>query len=155
MAVKTQNPNHQAARGSLIKHFLFVLGARPPCSMQKLGFPVLNHFSCVQLCATRCTIVHQALLSLGFSRQECRSGLASPSPGGLPVPGIKLLSPAPPPLQADSLPLSHRGSPAAAKSLQSRPTLCDPRHGSPPGSPIPGILQASTLEWAAIAFSSA
>ena len=39
---------------------------------------------------------------------------------------------------------------AAAKSLQSCPTLCDPRDGSPPGSPIPGILQARTLEWVAI-----
>ena len=44
---------------------------------------------------------------------------------------------------------------AAAKSLQSCPTLCDPRDGSPPGSPIPGILQARTLEWVAISFSSA
>ena len=42
---------------------------------------------------------------------------------------------------------------AAAKSLQSCPTLCDPTDGSPPGSPVPGILQAGTLEWAAIAFS--
>ena len=44
---------------------------------------------------------------------------------------------------------------AAAKSLQSCLTLCDPIDGSPPGSPIPGILQARTLEWVAIAFSSA
>ena len=44
---------------------------------------------------------------------------------------------------------------AAAKSLQSCPTLCDPRDGSPPGSPVPGILQARTLEWGAIAFSNA
>ena len=36
---------------------------------------------------------------------------------------------------------------AAAKSLQSCPTLCDPTGGSPPGSPVPGILQARTLEW--------
>ena len=43
---------------------------------------------------------------------------------------------------------------AAAKSLQSCPTLCDPTDGSPPGSPIPGILQARTLEWAAISFSN-
>ena len=42
---------------------------------------------------------------------------------------------------------------AAAKSLQSCPTLCDPRDGSPPGSPVPGILQARTLEWVAISFS--
>ena len=44
---------------------------------------------------------------------------------------------------------------AAAKSLQSCPTLCDPRDGSPPGSPIPGILQTRTLEWVAISFSNA
>ena len=44
---------------------------------------------------------------------------------------------------------------AAAQLLQSCPTLCDPRDGSPPGSPVPGILQARTLEWVAIAFSHA
>ena len=43
----------------------------------------------------------------------------------------------------------------AAKSLQSCPTLCDPIDGSPPGSAVPGILQARTLEWAAISFSNA
>ena len=43
----------------------------------------------------------------------------------------------------------------AAKSLQLCPTLCDPIDGSPPGSPIPGILQARTLEWVAISFSNA
>ena len=44
---------------------------------------------------------------------------------------------------------------ATAKSLQSCPTLCDPIDSSPPGSPVPGILQARTLEWVAISFSSA
>ena len=44
---------------------------------------------------------------------------------------------------------------AAAKSLQSYLTLCDPIDGSPPGSPVPGILQAGTLEWVAISFSNA
>ena len=44
---------------------------------------------------------------------------------------------------------------AAAKSLQLCPTLCDPIDGSPPGSPIPGILQARTLQWAVISFSNA
>ena len=44
---------------------------------------------------------------------------------------------------------------AAAKSLQSCPTLCDPINSSPPGSSVPGILQARTLEWVAIAFSDA
>ena len=43
----------------------------------------------------------------------------------------------------------------AAKLLQSCLTLCDPTDGSPPGSPIPGILQARTLEWVAISFSNA
>ena len=46
-------------------------------------------------------------------------------------------------------------SSAAAKSLQSCPTLCDPIDSSPPGSPVPGILQARTLEWVAISFSNA
>ena len=44
---------------------------------------------------------------------------------------------------------------ATAKSLQSCPTLCDPINSSPPGSPVPGILQARTLEWVAISFSNA
>ena len=44
---------------------------------------------------------------------------------------------------------------AAAKSIQSCPTLCDAIDGSPPGSPVPGILQARTLEWVAISFSNA
>ena len=44
---------------------------------------------------------------------------------------------------------------ATAKSLQLCPTLCDPIDGSPPGSPVSGILQARTLEWAAISFSNA
>ena len=44
---------------------------------------------------------------------------------------------------------------AAAKSLQSCPTLCNPIDGSPPGLPVPGILQARVLEWVAMAFSNA
>ena len=47
------------------------------------------------------------------------------------------------------------GTAAAAKSRQSCLTLCDPIDGSPPGSPVPGILQARTLEWVAISFSNA
>ena len=46
--------------------------------------------------------------------------------------------------------VSRHTAAAAAKSLQSCPTLCDPIDGSPPGSAIPGILQARTLEWVAI-----
>ena len=122
------------------------------------------------------TVAHQAPLSMGFSRQEYWSGVPFPSPGALP----EEIGPESPALQADSLPLRHQGSPpgdigpsinilrrglsktqscyhflsavaaAAAKSLQSCPTLCNPIDGSPPGSPAPGILQARTLEWVAI-----
>ena len=52
-------------------------------------------------------------------------------------------------------PTSASSAVAAAKSLQSCPTLCDPIDGSPSGSPVPGILQARTLEWVAISFSNA
>ena len=75
-------------------------------------------------------IARQALLSTRFFRQEYWSGL--------PFPSLHIHSAA-----------------AAAKSLQSCLTLCDPIDGSPPGSPIPGILQARALEWVAISFSSA
>ena len=54
-----------------------------------------------------------------------------------------------------SLPLGEPAAAAAAKLLQSCLTLCDPIDGSPPGSAIPGILQARTLEWVAISFSNA
>ena len=52
-------------------------------------------------------------------------------------------------------PLEKGKAAAAARSLQSCLTLCDPVDGSPPGSPIPGILQERTLEWVAISFSNA
>ena len=51
--------------------------------------------------------------------------------------------------------LNSAAAAAAAESLQSCPTLCDPIDGSPPGSLVPGILQARTLEWVAISFSNA
>ena len=71
----------------------------------------------------------------------------------VPCPGIE---PRPPPLEAQSLTTGPpRQSPAAAaKSLQSCPTLCDPIDGSPPGSSVHGILQARILEWVAISFSN-
>ena len=53
------------------------------------------------------------------------------------------------------LTLQWEAAAAAAKSLQSCPTLCNPIDGSPPGSPVPGILQTRTLEWVAISFSNA
>ena len=59
------------------------------------------------------------------------------------------------PKQTELMPPAVGAAAAAAKSLQSCLTLCDPIDGSPPGSTIPGILQARTLEWIAISFSSA
>ena len=53
----------------------------------------------------------------------------------------------------DKVPIASTLAAAATKSLQSCPTLCNPMDGSPPGSAIPGILQARTLEWVAISFS--
>ena len=58
-------------------------------------------------------------------------------------------------LRGNNLFVGHPAAAAAAKSFQSCPTLCDPTDGSPPGSPIPGILQARTLEWVAISSSNA
>ena len=54
-----------------------------------------------------------------------------------------------------SISFKNTSAAAAAKTLQSCLTLCDPIEGSPPGSPVPGILQARTLEWVAISFSDA
>ena len=80
-----------------------------------------------------------------------------PSPGDLSEPGIEPKSLA---LAGRFFTIVPPGKPkivaaAAAKSLQSCLTLRDPKDGSPPGSPVPGILQARTLEWVAISFSNA
>ena len=95
---------------------------------------------------------------MGFSRQEYWSGLSFPLPGYLPDLGIELASThvsciagrffttEPPGIIVFS---------ATAKLLQSCLILCDPIDGSPPGSAVPGILQARTLEWVAISFSNA
>ena len=86
---------------------------------------------------------------MGFSRQEYWSGLPCPSPGDLPDKSEPLIKP------DFMVELQAGGAAAAAKSLQLCLTLCDPRDGSPPDSPIPGILQARTLEWVAVSFSKA
>ena len=72
---------------------------------------VFSCFSYVWPFETPWTVAHQALLSLGFSRQEFWSGLLCPPPGDLPDPGIEPTSPVSPALQADSLPLSFPGNP--------------------------------------------
>ena len=58
-------------------------------------------------------------------------------------------------LRPNNMSITGIAAAAAAKSLQSCPALCSPIDGSPPGSPVPGILQARTLEWVAISFSNA
>ena len=97
---------------------------------------------------------------MGFHKQGYWSGLPFPSPEDLPGPGIKPVSPA---LTGRFFTTEPIGKPnhltvaaaAAAKSLQSCLTLYDPIDGSPPGSPVPGVLQAKALEWVAISFSIA
>ena len=106
---------------------------------------MLSHFSCVQLFVTPWTVACLAPLFLGFFRQEYGSGLPCPLLD-LPDPGIEPSSLYSPALAAAA---------AVAKSLQSCPTLCDPRDSSPPGSAVPGILQARTLEWVSISLSNA
>ena len=113
---------------------------------------VLSHFSGIQFCATLWTVACQAPLSVGFSRQEYWSGLpCPPPPADIPDPGIKPTSLMSPELAGRFFTTAA----TAAKSLQSCLTLCDPIDGSPPGSTVPGILQARTLEWVAISFSNA
>ena len=86
----------------------------------------------------------------GIFQTRILEWVAIPSPRDLPNSGIKPASPALASSFFTTEPLEKpilSGVPAAAKSLQSCPTLCDPTDGSPPGSAIPGILQARTLEW--------
>ena len=109
---------------------------------------VLRHFSHVQLFATLWTVACQAPLSMGFSRQEYWSGLPCTSPGHLPDPGSKPVSLMSPALAGEFFTIRATSEAywlhaATAKSLQSCPTLW-PRDDSPPGSPVPGILQART-----------
>ena len=89
----------------------------------------MKSLSLVQLLVTPWTAAYQAPPSMGFSRQEYWSGVPLPSP------------------------FLETAAAAAAKSLQSCPTLGDPMDCSLPGSSVHGILQARTLEWGAIAFS--
>ena len=95
----------------------------------------------VRLCATPWTAARQSPLSMGFSRQEYWSGLPCPPPGESSRP-------------MDRTQVFHIAAAAAAKSCQSCPTLCNPTDGSTSGFPVPGILQARTLEWVAISFST-
>ena len=114
----------------------------------------LSHFFPVRLFETLWTIAHQTPLSMHSSGKNTRVGCMPSSRGSSRprdrtrisciscIAGIFFTTE--PPGKPTIFPA------AAAKSLQSCPTLCDPIDGSPPGSPVPGILQARTLEWVAI-----
>ena len=112
------------------------------CHFFLLCMKVKSENEVAQLCPTPrdpmdCSLPYQVPPSMGFSRQEYWSGLPQI---------IREVQP--------KTTLRHHFTPtAAAKSLQSCPTLCEPIDGSPPGSAVPGILQARVLEWVAIAFS--
>ena len=82
---------------------------------------MLGRFSRVQLFEIQWAAAHQPPLSMGFSRQSYWSGLPCPSPGDLPDPGIEHESPA---LQADSLSLSHQGSPSKYSLYENNPGVC-------------------------------
>ena len=127
----------------------------------------MKSLSHARLLATLWTAAYQAPLSIEFSRQEYWSGVPLPSPriklgrcqrsqwrNHCKHHGFGFLD-----LLLNQVVLKvcpgSSASTAAAKSLQSCPTLCDPIDGSPPGSLVPGILQARTLEWVAISFSNA
>ena len=116
----------------------------------------VRSLSRVRLLATPWTAAYQAPLSMGFSRQEYWSGLPLPSPTVREMQiktamryHLTLVRMA----IVKSLQIINDVAAAAAKSLRLCPTLCNPIDGSPPGSPIPGILQARILEWVAISFS--
>ena len=89
-----------------------------------------------------CTCISLIHSALGVERLAHRVHESSTLGGN-----VKHFSP------SDCTSLHSAAATAAAKSLQLCPTLCDPIDGSPPGSPVPGTLQARTLEWGAIAFS--
>ena len=121
----------------------------------------------VWVCVLSGSVVSDSLLAMGcslpdsfvhgiFFQQEYWNGLSFFPPGDLPNMGTESASST---LAGRFLRLSIQGSHtlylAAAKSLQLCPPLCDPIDGSPSGFPVPGILQARTLEWVAISFSNA
>ena len=109
----------------------------------------------VWLFATTGAVGHAAPLSIWLPRQEHWSGLLFSPLRDIPNPGIRPMSPESPVLACRYFTTEPPAAAAAAQSLQWCPTLCDPIDGSPPGSPVQGILQARTLQWVAISFSNA
>ena len=92
--------SHKSTKDLLPKH----LQSLSQADLEHLCMPAKSLQLCLTLCDPMDPVVYQALLSMGFSREEYWSGLPCPPPAGLPDPGIKPASPA---VHADSLPLSH------------------------------------------------
>ena len=143
-----------------------------PLSFFLLSFPLyienpkVKLLSCVQLFATPWTVAHQASPSMEFSRHKYREWVAISFSRGSSQPrdwtqvsciaGRRFTIWATRESPEANLPIHKTKTMLCyAKSLQSCPTLCEPIDSSPPGSPVPGILQARTLEWVAISFSNA
>ena len=117
-------PSESPGKPVILYICIQIIDETGPTQLLLLLLLLLRRCSRVQLCATPSTAAHQALLSLGFSRQEHWSGLPFPSP-------------------------MHE-SENESEVAQLCPTLRDPMDCSPPGSSIPGIFQARGLEWGAI-----
>ena len=94
------------------------------------------------------TIVDSLSVSLLTQLLKVHTGLKAEEFASLSIESLRNLT-----MESDHSVKPHTAT-AAAKSLLSCPTLCDPIDGRPPGSPVPGVLQARTLEWVAISFSN-
>ena len=121
-----------------------------------MWFLCLCTCSCVHTCASNCVWV-QTETSINWSWERPEGGAPTPweDSSAWQEEGRPLFSVAAEPMKSHGLFSTDLQLPAAAKSLQSCPTLCDPVDGSPPGSSVSGILQSRTLEWVAISFFNA
>ena len=116
--------NYRNSISQCLIQFIFGTFIFPKKNMSLIIFPFFSHYSAVSLCLKGIAVTSE-VLNISWRKTMIKFSHDTPMTAA-----------------------------AAAKSLQSCLTLCDPRDGSPPGSPIPGILQARTLEWIAIAFSN-
>ena len=124
--------------------------------VSRIAFSSVQSFSHVQLFATAWTAARQAALSISSSWSLLKFvSIELVMPSNHLILSRPLLMPSIFPASGSLQMSPFFTSVVVAKSLQLCPTLCDPIDGSPPGFPIPGILQARTLEWVAISFSNA
>ena len=117
-----------------------------------MSFSSVQSLSCVRLFVTPWTAALQASLSHTISQSLPKSTFIACHPAISSSDALFSCPQSCPASGKDNEPILTHAAATAAKSLQSCPTLCDPIDGSPPGSPVPGILQARVLEWGAISF---